>query len=71
VWHSHAIEAMRDDVVPLAGDQAMVQAVRAAGGRVKFTVYPEIGHNAWDPAYADPALYDWLLALRRGLPARD
>jgi predicted peptidase len=68
VWAFHGA---RDDVVPLAGDQAMVQAVRAAGGRVKFTVYPEIGHNAWDPAYADPALYDWLLAQRRGRPARD
>ena len=69
VWAFHGA---RDDVVPLAGDQAMVQAVRAAGGRVKFTVYPEVGHNAWDPAYADPALYDWLLAQRRrGRPARD
>jgi len=68
IWAFHGA---RDDVVPLAGDRAMVQAVRAAGGRVKFTVYPEVGHNAWDPAYADPALYDWLLAQRRGRPARD
>lgn len=67
VWAFHGA---RDDVVPLAGDAAMVQAVRAAGGQVKFTVYPEIGHNAWDPAYADPALYEWLLAQRRGRPAR-
>ena len=42
----------------------------AAGGRVKFTVYPDVGHNAWDAAYADPTLYEWLLAQRRGRPAR-
>ena len=62
VWAFHGAQ---DTVVPLAGDQEMVDAVRAAGGSVRFTVYPEIGHNAWDPAYADPALYAWLLAQRR------
>jgi predicted peptidase len=52
--------------VPLAAEQRMVDAVNAAGGRAKFTVYPEVGHNAWDQAYADEALYAWLLAQRRG-----
>lgn len=65
VWAFHGA---LDDEVPIAGDQAMVEAVRAAGGQVRFTVYPEVGHAAWDPAYDDPALYDWLLAQRRGQP---
>ena len=30
----------------------------AAGGRVKFTVYSGVGHNAWDAAYADSMLYE-------------
>ncbi len=68
IWAFHGA---LDDAVPLAGDLAMVNAVRAAGGRPRFTVYPDIGHNAWDPAYADPALYDWLLAQRRGQPMRE
>lgn len=68
IWAFHGA---LDDVVPLAPDRLMVDAVRAAGGRPKFTVYPDIGHNAWDPAYADPALYDWLLAQRRGQPMRE
>ncbi|WP_200947208.1 dienelactone hydrolase family protein [Rhizobacter sp. Root404] len=67
VWSFHGA---LDDVVPIAPDRLMIDAVRAAGGRPKFTVYPDVGHNAWDPAYADPALYDWLLAQRRGQPAR-
>lgn len=67
VWAFHGA---RDSVVPIAADREMVEAVRAAGGRVRFTVYPEVGHNAWDRAYADPALYAWLLAQRRARSAR-
>lgn len=63
IWAFHGA---RDDAVPLAAEQRMVDAVNAAGGRAKFTVYPEVGHNAWDQAYADEALYAWLLAQRRG-----
>ena len=67
VWAFHGAQ---DTAVPMAGGLEMVDAVNAAGGRVKFTVYPDVGHNAWDPAYADPMLYEWLLAQRRGRPAR-
>ena len=62
VWAFHGA---RDDVVPIADDQAMVDALKAAGGTVRFTVYPHVGHDAWEPAYADPALYAWLMAQRR------
>jgi predicted peptidase len=65
IWAFHGA---RDDAVPIAGEREMVEAVRAAGGNVRFTVYPDIGHNAWEPAYADPQLYDWLLAQRRRAP---
>ena len=39
----------------------MVEALQAIGGNVKLTVYPEAGHDAWTPTYADPAFYEWLL----------
>jgi hypothetical protein len=46
----------------------MARAIRACGGRKsRLTIYPDLGHNAWDPAYADPALYLWLLSHRRGI----
>ena len=67
VWAFHGA---RDAVVPIAGDREMVRAVRAAGGQVRFTVYPKVGHNAWERAYADPALYGWLLMQRRGRSSR-
>jgi predicted peptidase len=65
VWAFHGA---LDDTVPIAGDREMVEALKVAGGNVRFTVYPDVGHNAWDPAYADPALYEWLLAQRRSSP---
>ncbi|MBZ4211185.1 MAG: prolyl oligopeptidase family serine peptidase [Rhodoferax sp.] len=58
VWAFHGAE---DKVVSLASDARMVDAVRACGGDVKFTVYPGVGHDSWTPTYANPALYAWLL----------
>lgn len=61
-----ALHGDRDDVVTPEGSFAMVRAIRACGGRQsRLTIYPDLGHNAWDPAYADPALYLWLLSHRR------
>lgn len=63
VWAFHGD---RDDVVIPEGSFAMSRAIRACGGRKsRLTIYPDLGHNSWDPAYADPALYLWLLAQRR------
>jgi len=54
----------RDDVVPLADQQACVDALRAAGGTVEFTIYPGVNHGSWIPAYQDPGLVPWLLAQK-------
>ena len=63
VWAFHGD---RDDVVPPEGSFAMARAMRACGGRLsRLTIYPDLGHNAWDPAYSDPALYLWLLSQSR------
>lgn len=63
VWAFHGD---RDDVVEPEGSFAMAQAIRACGGREgRLTIYPDLGHNSWDPTYADPSLYLWLLSQRR------
>lgn len=54
-----------DTVVPLARQQACVDALRACGGTVDFIVFKGVGHDAWNPAYDDPALVPWLMAQRR------
>jgi len=62
VWAFHN----RDDpVVPLAKDQAGIDALTKCGGTARLTVFDARGHDAWTAAYAKPELYEWLLAQRR------
>ena len=51
-----------DDVVPLQRSEEMVEALRECGGAVRFTVYPEAGHDSWTQTYENPDLYTWLLS---------
>lgn len=56
----------KDPTVPLAQSQEMVDALKAAGGDVRFTIYPEAGHDSWTETYNNPELYTWLLSQKRG-----
>lgn len=62
VWAFHGA---KDTVVPLDESAKMVEALRAFGGNVRFTVYPEAGHDAWTETYANPELYAWFLSHHR------
>lgn len=66
VWNFHG--AM-DLVVPIEMSVGMVRAHRNAGGDVRFTVYPDAGHDSWTETYANPEVYEWL--LRHRLSDRD
>jgi predicted esterase len=65
LWAFHG-EA--DETVPVANTVDMVTAIRKAGGHPHMTLYPGVGHNSWDKAYATDALYAWLFAQKRGQP---
>jgi len=39
----------------------MVQALKDAGGQVKFTIYPDATHDSWTETYNKEVLYDWFL----------
>src|SRR5262249_45276891 len=56
-----AFHGAKDTVVPLAEEQAMVDKAKSRGGDVKFTIYPDAGHDAWTETYNNQAVYDWLL----------
>jgi predicted peptidase len=55
----------KDFVVPVERSEKMIEAMKQAGGNVKFTVYPEAGHDSWTETYANPELYEWLLLQKR------
>lgn len=58
IWAFHGA---KDDIVPLAKEQAMVDAVNRCGGHARLTIYPQNNHNVWDSAYSNPGLYRWML----------
>jgi len=42
-------------------------ALKSAGStKSRYTEYPGVPHNSWDPAYAETALAEWLFAQKRG-----
>lgn len=47
------------DVLPVYS-QLMVDGVRAAGGKVDFTLMPGVKHNCWTYAYEETDLLKWL-----------
>jgi predicted peptidase len=63
VWAFHGAY---DQVVPLEESERMVDALRRAQvPDVKLTIYADGEHDAWTAAYANPALYQWLLQHTR------
>jgi len=50
----------------LYGSQDMVDALQAAGGEPKLTIYPQAGHDSWTKTYDNEKFYAWLLRQRRG-----
>ena len=55
-----------DTTVPVKASIDMVEAVKAAGGDPKLTIYKGMGHNVWDRAYQQENLAAWFLEHRRG-----
>lgn len=63
VWIFHGA---KDDVVPPRESREISVALKAMGGDVRYTEFPEANHNSWDPAYSQtPELWPWLFAQRR------
>jgi predicted peptidase len=62
IWVFHGA---KDPVVRIASENAMVEALKAAGATVKFTIYPDSGHDVWTETYNNPELYEWLLKQKR------
>jgi predicted peptidase len=62
IWVFHGA---KDPTVPPKRSEDMVKALKEAGSNVKFTVYPDAGHDSWTATYDDPELYRWLFAQKR------
>lgn len=63
VWAFHC---KGDPTVNIGESERMINALKSvSSSEVRFTVIDSDGHNAWTPAFTDPALYEWLLTKSR------
>ena len=69
-WDFHAEGAwgFRRDDESEARRARLDEAVRAAGGELRRTVFPPSGRTVWDQAWETDELWDWLFAWRRPDP---
>ncbi|MGH3767478.1 MAG: dienelactone hydrolase family protein [Pseudonocardiaceae bacterium] len=65
IWAFHGA---LDPVVPVKRSRRAIEAVRAAGGTPRYTEYPDVGHDSWTGAFAEPDLLPWLCSQRAGVP---
>ena len=62
IWVFHGA---KDETVAPERSQEMVDALKAVGADVQFTLYPEADHDSWTQTYDNPKFYEWLLKHRR------
>lgn len=57
-----------DNIVPVTESVKMLESVNKRGGNAKLKICYGVGHNAWDYAYTDEELMNWLLEQRKEKP---
>jgi predicted peptidase len=62
VWAFHGA---LDSVVPVTETQQLVAALKATGGQVQYTEYPDVDHDSWTKAYDEVALTKWLFSQQK------
>lgn len=62
VWAFHGTD---DGVVKPELSEKMIEAYIKAGAHAWLTLYPGVGHNAWDYVFQDPDLLPWLFSVQK------
>jgi predicted peptidase len=66
IWAFHGA---KDTTVPVSGSRDMVKALRELNNkRLKYTEYPDVGHNSWQPTWKEEELIPWLFKQKREKP---
>lgn len=54
-----------DKVVPPIYSTQMVNALQKVDSDVTYSLYPNVGHNSWDNAFAEVELLPWLFSISK------
>ena len=58
LWFFHG---KKDNIVEIEKTIELVDELKKNNAEVKFTSYPDLGHDVWTPTYKKQELYDWFL----------
>jgi dipeptidyl aminopeptidase/acylaminoacyl peptidase len=61
----HFFQGGADPVVKPDGTQEWAKRLENLGTKVEYTEYPGVGHNSWENAYKDGAIFNWFAQFRR------
>lgn len=59
IWVFHGA---KDRVVPYSQSEDLAKGFKDLGVEIKFTTYPDAGHDSWTATYDNPELYEWFLS---------
>lgn len=62
IWAFHGDE---DGVVKPKRSRDMVAALKAAGGKPRYTEFITTGHDSWVQTYRNPEMYEWLFSQKK------
>jgi predicted peptidase len=62
LWVFHGA---KDESVPIERSRTIVAAIKNAGGKVRYTEYPDTGHIIWPSVVKETELLPWLFAQRK------
>jgi predicted peptidase len=68
IWIFHGA---KDELVPVDNSKQLYEALKKIGGKVRLTIYPDLGHDSWTVTYDNPRLYEWLLKQRKRRPGKN
>lgn len=61
IWIFHGD---KDPVVDVNDSRKMAAALKSANAKVKYTEYPNVKHDSWNKALAEPQLLPWLFSQK-------
>lgn len=64
IWAFHGDE---DNMVDVKESRRMIEAIKRAGGKPRYTEYQGLGHNAWERAFAEPDFLAWMFSQSRAV----
>ncbi len=59
VWAIHGVE---DELIPATNSESLIDQLKAKQGIGHLSLVPDVGHDAWRYAFAQPQVFQWMLA---------